>query len=101
MDTDDLSVEAYTGILAEAEKLSSGLTLHYGLLSYECSTEEEYIEKAEKLTSRFLKSTASDLDEIFMDHPPKIENFMRTLKMILENIDLIKSIPVDKRTYEF
>jgi uncharacterized protein YyaL (SSP411 family) len=99
MDTDDLSVEAYTGILDEAEKLSSGLTLHYGLLSYECSTEVEYIEKAENLTRRFLKSTASDLYGIFMDQPPKIENFMRTLKTILENIDLIKSIPVDKRTY--
>jgi uncharacterized protein YyaL (SSP411 family) len=99
MDTDDLSVEAYTGILDEAEKLSSGLTLHYGLLSYECSTEVEYIEKAENLTRRFLKSTASDLYGIFMDQPPKIENFMRTLKTILKNIDLIKSIPVDKRTY--
>jgi len=30
MGTDDLSIEAYKGILIEAEKLSHDLTLHYG-----------------------------------------------------------------------
>jgi len=33
MDTDDLSKEAYNGIIIEAEKLTHDLTLHYGLLS--------------------------------------------------------------------
>ena len=50
MDTDDLSREAYDGILIEAEKLTHDLTLHYGLLSYSYNNEAEYIEKAEKLT---------------------------------------------------
>ena len=50
MDTDDLSREAYNGILIEAEKLTHDLTLHYGLLSYDCKNESEYIDKAKKLT---------------------------------------------------
>lgn len=43
MDTDDLSRESYDGILVEAEKLTHDLTLHYGLLSYNCKDETEYI----------------------------------------------------------
>jgi hypothetical protein len=53
MDTDDLSVEAYKGILIEAEKLTHDLTLHYGLLSYDCENEAEYLKKAAKLTKKF------------------------------------------------
>jgi hypothetical protein len=46
MDTDDLSREAYDGILIEAEKLTHDLTLHYGLLSESCNNEAEYIEQS-------------------------------------------------------
>ncbi len=55
MDTDDLSREAYNGILIKAEKLTHDLTLHYGLLSSECKNETEYVEKAEKFTTEILK----------------------------------------------
>jgi hypothetical protein len=41
MDTDDLSREAYEGIIFEAERLTPDLTLHYGLLSYDNDEETE------------------------------------------------------------
>jgi len=41
MDTDDLSREAYEGIIFEAERLTHDLTLHYGLLSYDYDEETE------------------------------------------------------------
>jgi hypothetical protein len=100
MDTDQLSIETYNGILGEAEKLSHDLTTHYGMLSYECADEEEYIEKAEKLTKSFKKANAIDLDDLFWGNPPKKENFINTLNAILKNIDVIKLIPIDKRTYD-
>lgn len=53
MDTDDLSIEAYKGILSEAEKLTDELTLHYGLLSYDCENEAEYLKKQLSLLKKF------------------------------------------------
>lgn len=32
MDTDDLSIQGYKGIITESDKLSRDLTLYYGLL---------------------------------------------------------------------
>ena len=54
MDTDDLSREAYNGILLEAEKLTHDLTLHYGLLSGACEDEPDYINKAEEMTKKIM-----------------------------------------------
>lgn len=56
MDTDDLSRESYKGILIEAEKLSHDLTLQFGLLSYDCENETEYIDRAEKLTKQIMQA---------------------------------------------
>ncbi len=39
MDTDELSIKAYKGILIEAEKLTHNLTLHYGVLAIDCENE--------------------------------------------------------------
>jgi hypothetical protein len=101
MDTDDLSTETYSGILGEAEKLSHDLTLQYGLLSYECSNEQEYIDNAEKLTKSLIKAKSYDLDEIFFGNPPDKEDLNNTLSMILKNIEKIKTIPIDKRNYDY
>ena len=48
MDTDDLSKEAYQGIIIEAEKFNHDLTLQFGLLADDCEGEIEYIEKSEQ-----------------------------------------------------
>ena len=101
MDTDDLSREAYDGILIEAEKLTHDLTLHYGLLSYNCENETEYIEKAEQLTKKIMKIKGYELNDFFWGNPPNKERLTSTLKKILDNIEKIKKIPIEKRKFDF
>lgn len=101
MDTDDLSRESYGGILVEAEKLTHDLTLHYGLLSYDCKDETEYIDEAEKLTREIIEADDVDLDDLFWGNPPDKERLHFTCKKILENIENIKSIPIENREYDF
>lgn len=97
MDTDDLSRESYDGILVEAEKLTHDLTLHYGLLSYNCKDETEYIYKADKLTRKILQADDYELDDLFMGNPPDKEKLNFTLQKIIGNIEQIKKIPIEKR----
>ena len=101
MDTDELSQEAYDGILIEAEKLSDDLTLHYGLLSYDCEDEAEYVEKAEKLTREIMKIADYELNDFFWGNPPDKKGLQKTLNKILKNIEKIKSIPFEKRNFDF
>jgi hypothetical protein len=101
MDTGDLSTEAYEGILVEAEGLSHDLTLQYGLLSYHCQDEQEYLEKAERLTREIMPADASMLDDIFFGNPPSKERVTSTCQTILDNIEQVKSIPFEKRTFDF
>lgn len=101
MDTDDLSKEAYDGILIEAEKLTHDLTLHFGLLADTCENETEYIEKARKLTKEIMGIDYYKLDDIFWGNPPDKEKLNLTCKKILENIEKVKSIPIEKRNYDF
>jgi hypothetical protein len=101
MDTDDLSKEAYNGILMEAERLAHDLTLHYGLLSSDCKNETEYIDKAGKLTKEIMQADEWELDDLFWGNPPDKENFIFTCKKILGNIENIKLIPIEKRNYDF
>ena len=101
MDTDDLSRESYGGILIEAEKLTHDLTLHYGLLSCDCKNETEFIDKAEKLTRKILLVDDWKLDDLFWGNPPVKEKLNFTCLKILENIEKIKSIPIEKRKFDF
>lgn len=100
MDTDDLSREAYEGILIEAEKLSHDLTLHYGLLSGDCEDETEYLEKAEKLTKALLKVDADHLEDIFWGNALPKDKLDSTLNKILRNIEKIRKIPEEDRHYD-
>lgn len=101
MDTDNLSREAYNGILIEAENLTHDLTLHYGLLSYDCKDETEYIDKADILTREIMQADDYELDELFWGNPPDKEKLDFTCKKILENIEKIKSIPIEERKFDF
>jgi hypothetical protein len=101
MDTDDLSREAYKGIIIESEKISHDLTLHYGLLSYDSKDETEYIEKAEKLTRGIMKFDNFELQDFFWDNPPDKEKLKTTLERILKNIEQVKTIPFSKRKFDF
>ncbi len=70
MDTYDLSKESYEGILVEAGKLTHDLTLHYGVLSYDCKDETEYLDEAEKLTREIMQADDVALDDLFWGNPP-------------------------------
>ncbi|HKI43714.1 MAG TPA: hypothetical protein VKA08_00150 [Balneolales bacterium] len=100
MDTDDLSTEAYDGILIEAEKLTHDLTLHFGLLSGDCKNETEYIDKAEKMTREIMRVDDWELDDLFWGNPPDKEKLDYTLQKIIGNIEKIKKVPIEKRHYD-
>ena len=100
MDTDDLSREAYNGIIIKAERLTHDLTLHFGLLSYDCKNETEYIDKAEKLSREILELEDCELDDLFWGNPPDKEKLNFTLRKIISNIEEVKHIPIEKRHYD-
>lgn len=101
MDTDDLSREAYKGIITEAEKLTHDLTLHYGLLASDCIDESDYLEKAEILTREIMECEDYELDDLFWGNPPERNKLAATLSNILLNIKRVRAIPVKKRKYDF
>ena len=100
MDTDDLSKEAYNGIIMEAEKLTHDLTIHYGLLSYDSKNETEYIDKAEKLTKEIPNLEDYQLEDLFWGNLPDTDKLNIILRKIISNIEDIKKIPLDKLHYD-
>jgi hypothetical protein len=90
MDTDDLSEKTYEAIIVSAEKFNSDLTLQFGLLSYDCENEKEFISKSEKLINELLKCHEGELDDIFFGNPPDRKEFHVALKKIKENIKNLK-----------
>jgi hypothetical protein len=100
MDTDELSVEAYRVILTESEKLSENLTLQFGLLSYNCKDENEYLVEAEKLVREIMSYDEYQLDDIFFGEVPNRKKLNLTLQKIFTGIEEVKKIPIDKRHYE-
>ena len=42
-----------------------------------------------------------EFDDLFWSNPPNKEKLIFTCKKILENIKKIKSIPIEKRKYDF
>jgi len=101
MDTDNLSKEAYQGIILEAERLTRDLTIHYGVLAGTCENEVEYLKKAEELTKEIQNADEYELDDLFWGNPPELEKLNKTLNKILENINLIQAIPIEKRRYDY
>jgi hypothetical protein len=101
MDTDDLSREAYDGILIQAERLTHDLTLHYGVLSGDCKNEAEYLKKAEKMTREIMKADDWEIDDLFWGNPPEKEKLESTCRKILKNIEQVRSIPFEERKFDF
>jgi len=65
MDTDDLSNEAYKGIIFEAEKFDHSLTLRFGVLAKDCEKEEDYFKQAEELIEALRNADDIDLEWVF------------------------------------
>jgi hypothetical protein len=102
MDTDDLSIPTYRGILLEAEKFNHDLTLQFGVLASECQDDDDYLNKAEALIQKWL--TADDLfyemDYIFFGATVSENEFKKTLQRILSNSAEIRKTPMKDREYE-
>lgn len=101
MDTDDLSRETYEAVIIEAEKLSHDLTLHFGVLSYDCKNEKEYLEKSKQLVYKIKQLNAFELEDLLFGNVPDKIKLDYTLDKIIHNIKEVEKIPVDKREYEF
>lgn len=86
MDTDDLSDKVYKAIMIEAEKFNHDLTLQFGLLSYECEDEKDFISKSKSLIKEMLRYNAADLDDLFFGNPPDKKSSHVVLNKILKNI---------------
>ena len=100
MDTDDLSEETYQAIIIEAERFSHDLTLQFGLLSYKCKNENEYLDKSILLINEMKKLDEIGLEDMFFGNPPGMEQFHKVLDKILDNIEDVKKIPIDQRKYD-
>lgn len=101
MDTDDLSTEAYQGIIIQAEIFNHDLTLHFGVLASDCKDEEEYFDKASELISELRTLDKEELTDIFFGIVPNIKSLNLTLDRIKKNIEQVKKIPKERRHYEF
>ena len=102
MDTDDLSIETYDGIIDTANRFHPDLTLQFGILADDCNNDNDFLDESEAMIKEWL--TDWDLDElimdIFFDNPPDKMAFKKTLKKILSNIEKVREIPIEQRKFD-
>ena len=101
MDTDDLSTEAYKGIIIEAEKFNHDLTLRYGIIASLCKNEKEYLIEAKNITRLIKGLSINELTDLFFGFPPDKASLLLTLDKISANISEIEKIPENERHYDF
>jgi hypothetical protein len=84
IDTDYLTDKTCQVIMAKAERFDHNLTLQFGLLSYQCDDEADFIEKSKQLIRQMLKYNLADMDDMRFGEPPTIF-FHIVLNKIVEN----------------
>lgn len=102
MDTDDLSIRTYNGIIVEAERLNHDLTLQFGVLASNCKDDDEYLNQAEALIKKWLNEDDmfNLVDDIFFGESVNEKEFKKTLNKLLSNIAEIRKTPMEQREYE-
>jgi len=102
MDTDDLSIPTYKGIIIEAEKFNHDLTLQFGLLASECENDDDYLNKVEVSIKEWLQTNDFDyiIEDIFFGESVRYDHFKKTLDKILANISEIRKTPMIQREFE-
>ena len=102
MDTDDLSIQTYNGIILESEKFNHDLTLQFGILASICSDDDDYLNQSEILIRDWLANDNFDIiaDDIFFGETVNLNAFREALEKILANIAEISKTPKDNREYE-
>jgi hypothetical protein len=91
IDTGDLTEKTYQAIMIEAERFDHNLTLQFGLLSYQCNDEGDFIKKSKQLIKQMLKYNMADIDDMFFGEPPQKKEFHNALNKILDNISSIEN----------
>lgn len=86
VDTGDLTDNTYQAIMIEAERFNHDLTLQFGLLSYHCEDEKDFIAKSRLLVNEKLKYDEADFDDLFFGNLPAKKDFHKTLHKMLNNI---------------
>ena len=86
IDTGDLTDKTYQAIMIEAERFDDNLTLQFGLLSYQCKDEADFIKKSKQLIKQMLTYNMADIDDVFFGEPPTKKEFHNALNKILNNI---------------
>ena len=76
------------------------LTLQFGLLSYNCKNEIEFLKKSGTLIEEIRKLDEYELEDIFFGNPPSRKKLNQTLDQILKNIHEVNKIPVNERHYD-
>ena len=102
MDTDDLSIPTYKGIISEAEKFNHNLTLQFGVLASNCKDDNDFLNKAEALIKDWLQEQYFKyiIDGIFYDEPVNLKVFRKVLNKLLSNINETRKTPMEEREYE-
>ena len=102
MDTDDLSIPTYNGIIIEAENFNHDLTIQFGVLASNCKDDDDFLNQAEKSIESWLKTDDFEdvIDDIFFGEPVDEIEFKNTLFKILSNIQEIRNTPMNEREYE-
>ena len=102
MDTDDLSRDTYDAVVIEAEKFHHDLMLQFGVLAGSCSEEEEYLNKVQVMINDWLLNwdIQEIIEEIFYERWPNEIEFKKCLSIIIDNICLVKNIPIEQRKFD-
>jgi type I restriction-modification system DNA methylase subunit len=102
MDTDDLSIPTYSGIIIESEKFNHDLTLQFGVLASVCKDDDDYLNQAEAIIKGWLKEDDFEdiIDSIFFGEPVNEQEFRKTLLKMLSKITEIRKTPMNEREYE-
>jgi hypothetical protein len=102
MDTDNLSIPTYNGIIVEAEKFNHDFTLQFGVLASICKDDNDYLNKSEEMIKDWLKEDDFEeiIDEIFFGELVNEAEYKNTLLKILANIQDIRNTPMNLRLYK-
>jgi len=101
MDTDDLSTEAYRGIIIEAEGFDHDLTLRFGVMASDCKDEEDYLDMSLEFIHELRSMDEEELTDVFFGKLPDNKSLNLTLDRIIQNIEQVRKIPKELRHYEF
>lgn len=102
MDTDELSIPTYTGVITESEKRNHDLTLQFGLLASNCKDDDDYLNQAEALIKDWLQEPDFEniIDDMFFGKKVNEVAFRKTLDKILFNIAEIRKTPIEQQVFK-